>query len=74
MDCSICTLGRTRPGTANVTLERDDMVILIKDVPAEVCDNCGEYFLDDEIADVVMRQSEAAAASGKELQVLRYAA
>ena len=74
MDCSICKLGRTRPGTANVTLERDDMVILIKDVPAEVCDNCGEYFLDDEIADVVMRQSEAAAASGKELQVLRYAA
>ncbi len=74
MDCSICRQGATQPGTTTVTLERGDMVIVIKDVPAEVCENCGEYFLSEATTEEVMRRGELAAESGVELQVLRYAA
>ena len=74
MDCSVCKQGVSRPGTATVTLERGEMVIVIKEVPAEVCENCGEDFLSDAISEEVMRLGELAANSGAELQVLRYAA
>ena len=74
MDCSICRQGKTQPGTTTVTLERGDMVIVIKDVPAEVCENCGEYFLSEATTEEVMRRGDLAAESGVELQVLRYAA
>lgn len=30
-----------------MTLERGGSVIVIKDVPAEVCENCGEYYLSE---------------------------
>jgi len=45
MNCLICKTGTTQQGTTTVTLERDTTVIVIKDVPAQVCDNCGEYYL-----------------------------
>ena len=30
-----------------MTLERDAMTLLFKSVPAQVCDNCGEEFIDE---------------------------
>lgn len=45
MKCVICKTGETAPGKVTVTLQRDEATVLIKDVPAEVCDNCGEYYL-----------------------------
>lgn len=45
MICPICRCGHTRPGFASVTLERDSTTLLFKDVPAQVCDNCGEEFI-----------------------------
>ena len=45
MKCVICKTGETAPGKVTVTLQRDEATVLIKDVLAEVCDNCGEYYL-----------------------------
>ena len=50
------------------------MVIVIQGVPADVCENCGEYFLSDRIAEDVLNRGEAATRSGEVVQVLRYAA
>ncbi|WP_419638865.1 type II toxin-antitoxin system MqsA family antitoxin, partial [Thiolapillus sp.] len=41
MECVICKTGETRPGHVTVTLQREGVTLLIKDVPAEICDNCG---------------------------------
>ncbi|MHB8237633.1 MAG: type II toxin-antitoxin system MqsA family antitoxin [Acidithiobacillus ferrivorans] len=46
MQCVICRHSATQPGTVTVTLERGATVVVIKDVPAEVCSQCGEYYLD----------------------------
>jgi len=46
MMCSICRQGETQPGTTTVTLERGELTFVAKDVPAMVCANCGEEYLD----------------------------
>lgn len=74
MQCVICKQGETRPGTATVTLERGATTVVIKQVPADVCENCGEYYLSDEMTVRVLAMAEAAVADGAEIEVLRFAA
>lgn len=61
MDCATCKNGQTRPGLARVTLERNERIITIKNVPAEICEDCGEYHLTSEISAGFLRRAEAAA-------------
>ncbi|MBL8373941.1 type II toxin-antitoxin system MqsA family antitoxin [Accumulibacter sp.] len=60
MICPICRCGHTRPGFASVTLERDLTTLLFKDVPAQVCDNCGEEFIDETTSANLLHAAEAA--------------
>lgn len=61
-------------GLVTVTLERDESIIIIKKVPAEICDNCGEYYLSDVITEQVLNRSEVAINNGAEVEIIRYAA
>ena len=45
MNCVICKHGETRPGKTTVTLERKATTVVIKNVPAQVCSNCGEEYV-----------------------------
>ncbi len=74
MKCSLCKVGETAPGVVTVTLERNGSKVLIKDVPAQVCTNCGEYYLDETVTAQVMAMAMRAAEARSELQVIRYAA
>lgn len=74
MQCVLCRQGETKPGHVTVTLERDGSVVIFKDVPAEVCENCGEYYLSDEVADRLMARAEEALRQGAEVEIVRYAA
>ena len=73
MKCVICKTGETHPGQA-VTLNRGGATIIIKNVPAEVCDNCGEYYLSEEMTDRVLVLVEDAVWKGTEIEVLQWAA
>ncbi len=44
MECVICKNGTTRSGFVTVTLERDNCIVILKQVPADICQNCGEYY------------------------------
>jgi YgiT-type zinc finger domain-containing protein len=72
MKCAICKNGETRSGAATVTLERGGATVVIKDVPAEVCRNCGEYYLSEDRTAEVMGLAEEAEKRGAEVAVLRY--
>jgi len=74
MQCVICRHGTTQPGLVTVTLERGATVIVIKDVPAEVCSQCGEYYLDEKTSRHVMNMAEQAVQRHAEVEILRYAA
>lgn len=74
MKCVICKLGETHVGKTTVTLHRRQSSIIIKDVPAQICENCGEYYLTDEVSDQVLKLAEEAVNHNTEIEVLRYAA
>jgi YgiT-type zinc finger domain-containing protein len=74
MMCVICKHGKTQPGRVTVTLERDESIVILKGVPAEVCDNCGEYYLSDTVTEQVLQRAELAVNNGAEVEILRYAA
>jgi YgiT-type zinc finger domain-containing protein len=74
MRCVICKTGEARSGHATVTLERGATVIIVKGVPASVCDNCGEYYLAEEIADRIYAQAEDAVQRKAEVEIVNYAA
>jgi len=48
MTCMIGQLAETQTGTATVTLEREGATLVVKGVPAHVCPNCGEEYVDSE--------------------------
>lgn len=73
MKCVLCKTGETQPGTATVTLERNQTVIVIKDVPADVCQNCGEYYLSQAVTERIYGQAEDAVQRNAEVEFLRYA-
>ena len=74
MKCVICKQGRTNKGLTTVTLERGRTTVVIKDVPAEICENCGEYYLSEDVTEKVQNLAEQAFRQGVEIEVLRYAA
>jgi YgiT-type zinc finger domain-containing protein len=74
MNCVICKQGQTQAGWVTVTLEREGVIVVFKRVPAEVCDNCGEYYLSDEVTGELLKRAEEAIASGAEVEIRRYAA
>jgi YgiT-type zinc finger domain-containing protein len=74
MKCVICKHGQTEKGLVNVTLERDNCIIILKQVPADICQNCGEYYLSESVTDQVLKKAEDAINQGAELEVLRYVA
>ena len=74
MKCVICKLGETKPGNVTVTLERGETVVIIKGVPAQVCQDCGEYYLEEAVTQKVHAQAEEAVKRNTEVEILRYAA
>ena len=74
MNCVICKTGQISAGNAIVTLQRGETTLVIKNVPADVCDNCGEYYLSEKMAERVLELGESAVKKGVEVEVVRWAA
>ncbi|HAT15135.1 MAG TPA: hypothetical protein DCS91_17530 [Microcoleaceae bacterium UBA11344] len=55
-----------------MTLQRDECTVILKGVPAEVCDNCGEYYLSDTVTETILERAERAITNGAEIEILRY--
>lgn len=72
MKCVICKQGETHPGLTTVTLQRDDRTLVIKGVPAEICENCGEYYLSAEISKRLYKQAEESLQHGAEVEIGRF--
>ena len=74
MKCVICKQGETQPGTTIVTLTRGESIIVIKNVPADICENCGEYYLTEQISTQLLSLAEEAVARNHEVEVIQFAA
>ncbi len=74
MNCVICKQGQTQPGQVFVTLQRDESIVVIKNVPADVCENCQEHYLSGKVTEQVLSQAEEAIQRGAEIEVVGFAA
>ena len=73
MRCVICRNGETLPGLADKAVSHDGMTLVVKDVPAEICDNCGERYVDAEVTRHLLELAREAAAVGVVVDVRHYA-
>jgi YgiT-type zinc finger domain-containing protein len=64
MKCVICRHGQTEPGRTTVTLTRGNTTVVFRDVPALICDNCGEEYVDEGTTARLLAIAEDAARSG----------
>jgi len=74
MKCVICKQGETRPGKATVTLERDGRTLVIKGVPASVCANCGEEYVDEKTTARLLTAAEESVRAGVQVDIREYVA
>lgn len=74
MKCVICKQAEIRPSTATVTLEREQLTPVIKGVPGLVCPNCGEEYVDEEVAERLLQTAEEAVRSGVQVDIREYIA
>lgn len=74
MKCVLCKHGTTYAGSVTITLERDNCIIILKGVPADICENCGEYYLSQSTTKSVLDRAEKVIDGNAEIEVLRFAA
>lgn len=74
MNCPTCKHGQMKPGTTTVTMDRQGTTVVFRQVPAEVCDNCGEFLVAESITKTLLERADRAEHDGTQVQVVQFAA
>ena len=54
-------------------LQRGAMTVVFRNVPAQICQTCGEQYVDEKISSRLLSQANEALHSGVEVEVRSYA-
>ena len=68
----ICKHGETKQGTTTVTLEKGSSTIVFKEVPAQICDNCGEKYIDKATTKELLSKARSIVKNGVEVDIRKY--
>ena len=72
-DCPSCKQGTLEPGTTTATFDADGTTVVIRNVPAEVCDACGAGSFDPATSERLLELAAAAAGwTGAPVQICDY--
>jgi YgiT-type zinc finger domain-containing protein len=71
MKCVTCKVGDTHPGKTVITIAEGGSTIVVKDVPAEICDVCGAYYLDADVLEEVRLVVKHEKEIGAEITVVK---
>jgi YgiT-type zinc finger domain-containing protein len=74
MRCIVCKHGETEPGVTTLSVDRGGHVIVIRNVPADVCTTCGEEYLSAEVMKALDAEVEQVERAGVEVVVRRFQA
>jgi len=72
MQCIICKNGKTAKGDTTITLEKNGSTLVFKHVPAMICDNCGEKYIEDSITNELLTKASDIINSGVEVDIREY--
>lgn len=73
MKCVVCKHGETRQGRTTVTLEKNGGALVIRNVPAEVCENCGEAYVSAEVTRSLLASANQTLRKGVEIDIREFA-
>jgi len=71
--CPLCD-GEMRDGITAIPFLVSEKVVVIKDVPAEICSECGEAYMKSSVVDKVESVLDKLEALHSEMSVVHYAA
>ena len=74
MRCIACKKGVTEPGTTTMSVDKGDTVVVIRDVPDEICSTCGEEYLDAKTIKEVEKLVASAQKAGLNIAVQNFKA
>jgi len=74
MKCVICKQGNTAPGLTSITLEREGMILVVTRVPAEICTNCGESYIGNDVTHEILKLANAAHRAGVQVEICSFKA
>jgi YgiT-type zinc finger domain-containing protein len=74
MKCPICKHGETENGYATVVLERNKSTLVFKHVPADICNNCGEEFINQNVSAELFSVAKQAEETGVQVDIREYLA
>lgn len=74
MTCVVCKQAEPAQGVATVVFDQPAATIVIKGVPAQVCPNCGEEYVDDATASRLLAMADEAARAGVKVEIREYVA
>jgi YgiT-type zinc finger domain-containing protein len=72
MKCLICKYGETVKETTTITLDSQKSTIVFKEVPAEICNNCGEKYIDDNVTKELLLKAREIAKNGVEVDIRKF--
>ncbi len=74
MKCVICKNGETAKGVTTLTLANENATFVVRNVPAEVCSNCGEAYVDQQVTHQILETARSASNSGVKVDIREYKA
>ncbi|MCI5130163.1 MAG: type II toxin-antitoxin system MqsA family antitoxin [Candidatus Electrothrix sp. EH2] len=72
MKCAICISGKTAKGFSTVLLEKDETILVFKQVPSEICENCGEEYISSEVNRSLLRHAKEELNRNVSLEMLNF--
>ncbi|HLA74418.1 MAG TPA: type II toxin-antitoxin system MqsA family antitoxin [Gammaproteobacteria bacterium] len=71
--CPVCG-GKLAPGTTTFTVDHGKGVVVVRHVPANVCDQCGESWIDDTVSGQLEQLVKEAQSKQLQFEVIDMAA
>jgi YgiT-type zinc finger domain-containing protein len=71
MTCVICKTGACKPGKTHFSTFVKDAIVVVKNVEAQICDNCGEAYYDSATASQIQSEVQKAYKSTEKVEVMK---
>lgn len=73
MSCVMCK-GKLIEGKVNHIVDIDGHIIIVKNVPANICTQCGEYYINHKIAITIEELIDRVLINDTEVMIINYPA
>jgi YgiT-type zinc finger domain-containing protein len=69
MICVICKTGDCFSGTTHFTQVLKEKLVVVKNVKANICENCGEAYFDSETVNYIQKKTKEALSSQEDVEL-----